>query len=127
AIASISAVFVISLQGVLQPILKTGYDLRPTANYLAKAQQQGYTIAHFGKYHGQFQFLGRLEKPVIITGDGEVIKWLANTPQAKIVSVHTKLDSNGPKPDFVQKYRHKYLTVWDRATVLAHPKAPHRN
>ena len=127
AIASISAVFVISLQGVLQPILKTGYDLRPTANYLAKAQQQGYAIAHFGKYHGQFQFLGRLEKPVIITGDGEVIKWLANTPQAKIVSVHTKLDSNGPKPDFVQKYRRKYLAVWDRATVLAHPKAPHRN
>ncbi len=127
AIASISAVFVISVQGVLQPVLNAGYDLRPVANYLAKAQQQGYAIAHFGKYHGQFQFLGRLEKPVTITGDGEVLKWLAKTPQAKIVSVHTKLDSNGPKPDFVQKYRRKYLAVWDRATVLAHPKAPHRN
>ena len=127
AIAATSAVFVVSFQAVLQPVLNTGYDLRPTANYLAKAQQQGYVIAHFGKYHGQFQFLGRLEKPIVITGDGEVIKWLATTPQAKIVSVHTKLDRNGPKPDFVQKYRRKYLTVWDRATVLAHPKAPQRN
>jgi 4-amino-4-deoxy-L-arabinose transferase-like glycosyltransferase len=127
AIAATSAIFIISIQAVLQPVLNTGYDLRPTAKYLAKAQQQGYVIAHFGKYHGQFQFLGRLEKPIIITGDGEVIKWLANRPQAKIISVHTKLDGNGPKPDFVQKYRRKYLAVWDRATVLAHPTAPHRN
>lgn len=126
AIAAMSAVFVISLFGLLNPVMTYGYDLRPVATYLANAQRQGYAIANYGKYHGQFHFLGRLEKPITVKGDGDILKWLAETPQAKIVSVHKRLNDTGPKPDFVQKYRSKYIAVWDRSTVLAHPTAPRR-
>jgi 4-amino-4-deoxy-L-arabinose transferase-like glycosyltransferase len=126
AISAISALIVISLFGILQPVMTRGYDLRPVATYLANAQDQGYAIANYGKYHGQFQFLGKLEKSISVTGDGDIKKWLAKTPQAKVVSVHKIIDKNGPKPDFVQKYRGKFIAVWDRSTVLAHPTAPRR-
>jgi 4-amino-4-deoxy-L-arabinose transferase-like glycosyltransferase len=126
AIAALGSILIISLHGILNPVLRYGYDLRPISNYLAAAQRQGYTIANYGKYHGQFHFLGRLEKPIIITGDGQIKEWLAKTPRAKIVSVHRKLDTSGPKPDFIQKYRGKYFVVWDRSTVLAHPTTPRR-
>jgi 4-amino-4-deoxy-L-arabinose transferase-like glycosyltransferase len=126
AISAISALIVVSLFGILQPVMTRGYDLRPVATYLANAQDQGYTIANYGKYHGQFQFLGKLEKSITVTGDGDIIKWLAKTPQAKVVSVHRVIDENGPKPDFVQIYRGKFIAVWDRSTVLAHPTAPRR-
>jgi len=126
AIAALSAVWVFSLHGILQPILQRGYDLRPIANYLSEAQRQGYVIGNYGKYHGQFHFLGRLEKPIKITGDGEIWPWLAKTPKAKIVAVHERINKNGPKPDFVQKYRKRFIAVWDRSTVLEHPSAPQR-
>jgi len=133
AIAASSAIVVISVHGIARPILDTGYDLRPIANYIAEAQRKGYAIGSYGKYHGQFQFLGRLKNPIKITGDHEVLEWLAVTPQAKVVAVHELTNTDihrksgpGPKPDFVQKYRGKYIAVWDRSTVLAYPSAPQR-
>jgi 4-amino-4-deoxy-L-arabinose transferase-like glycosyltransferase len=126
AIAAISTVFMISLQGLLQPILTHGYDLRPIASYIAKMQNQGYTIAYYGKYHGQFQFLGRLKKPIMIAGDNNIKKWLAETPQTKIISVHNNIDKNGPKPDFIQNYRGKFIAVWDRSIALLNPTALQR-
>ena len=37
--------------------------MRPVATYVADQQKQGIAVANFGKYHGQFNFLGRLTNP----------------------------------------------------------------
>ena len=114
------------MTGALKPTLSRAYDLRPISTYIAKLQSKGYTIAYYGKYHGQFHFLGRLDKRIVITGDGEIKAWLNRTPQAKIVSVRGAMNDRLPRPEFFQKYRDKYLLVWDRSTVLANSKAPQR-
>jgi len=122
----LSPILVISMTGALKPTLSRAYDLRPISTYIAKLQSKGYTIAYYGKYHGQFHFLGRLDKRIVITGDGEIKAWLNRTPQAKIVSVRGAMNDRLPRPEFFQKYRDKYLLVWDRSTVLANSKAPQR-
>ena len=126
AISGLSSIFVISLFGFLKPIMDYGYDLQSVSNYIAKAQRQGYAVAYYGKYHGQFHFLGKLKKPITETGDGHIENWLAKTPRAKIISIRIKIDESSPKPDFVAKFRSKYIAIWDRSTVLSHPTAPQR-
>jgi hypothetical protein len=125
-ISALSSIFVISVFGVLKPIMDYAYDLQSAANYIAKAQRQGYAIAYEGKYHGQFHFLGRLKKPIIETRNLNITNWLAKSPRAKIISVQTKINDSNPKPDFVAKYRGKYITIWDRSTVLSYPNASQR-
>lgn len=126
SISLLSPILIISSLGLFEPAISKGYDLRPVANYIARAQRQGYVVGNYGKYHGQFHFLGKLEKPIFETGDGNIKEWLSKTPRAKVISVHKKINKQPPVPDFVQKYRGKYILVWDRTTVMSHPSAPQR-
>ena len=126
-ISILCPVLIISSLGLLKPVLSKGYDLRPVSTYLAKAQRQGYVVGNYGKYHGQFHFLGKLEEPIFETGDGNIKEWLSKTPRAKIISIHKKINEKRPIPNFVQRYRGKYIFVWDRTTVMKHPSAPQRN
>ena len=102
------------------------YDLRKISMYLSKMQSQGYVIANYGKYHGQFHFLGKLKQPIIETGDGSIKKWLIRNPRAKIISVQKEISTQIPKPDFIQKYRGKYILVWDRSLLMIHPNLARR-
>jgi len=86
AMGGLSAVLLITVQGIARPRLNQAYDLTPVAKRLSEAQNKGYTIANYGKYHGQFNFLGRLTKPLVETGDGEIMQFLKDHPNAKIVS-----------------------------------------
>jgi len=40
------------------------YDLKETAVFIKSKMDEGLPVAHIGKYHGQYQFLGRLENPL---------------------------------------------------------------
>jgi 4-amino-4-deoxy-L-arabinose transferase-like glycosyltransferase len=120
AIACIGALAVMSLQGFLAGKLDRIYDLRPTARHLAALQKDGRAIAHYGKYHGQFNFLGRLAKPLEETGDAEVVDWLRRHPGGKVLSYHRRLPA-GAKPDFQQRFRGRIIAIWDGAAVLANP------
>ena len=110
-----------------QPIINKSYDLRAISNYIGNLQNKGYVIANYGKYHGQFHYLGKLKKPIIVTGDGEVKQWLSQTPKAKIISVRNTLGKSQPKPEYFQKYRNKYLVIWDRSIVIKDPTIVRRN
>lgn len=126
AISGLSAILLISLQGIAQPRLNQAYDLAPLAKRLSEAQAKGYTIANYGKYHGQFNFLGRLTKPLIETGDGEILQFLKDNPNAKIVSYHDRI-KKGRAPDYVQNFRSRLIAVWDAAVVRIDPEVARRN
>lgn len=122
ALAGLSAVMVTALHLALAPALETAYDLRPLAARLGAWERDGVPLAHFGKYHGQYQFLGRLEKPMAVIGvrDPDERDWLRRHPGGKVVS-YRKTPVESPSPAYMQPFRGGYVVVWDAAAILASP------
>lgn len=100
--------------------LRDAFDLKSFAETLAVAQREGEAIGHYGNYHGQFNFLGRLTRPVAEIGDGDAMEWLWQNPKAKIVATRKSLPVQ-PRPERVQQFRSRYIMIWDRKDVLADP------
>ena len=86
-------------------------------------QGQGIPLANFSKYHGQYQFLGRLEKPITQVGilNPDLKNFLADHPDGRIVAYHNKLPA-AAKPIAVYRFRTRLITVWEVATVIRHPR-----
>ena len=99
--------------GALRAIVD-GYDLRPVSAYLAQAQSAGRPIAHHGKYHGQFQFVGRLREPLVVVHEPDKLRvWAGQHPEGLIV-VYSRRSLTHPtaRPEFVQLYRGRRVSVW---------------
>lgn len=110
----------------VRPILTHGYNIKPVAEFISNSQREGYTIAYYGKYHGQFHFLGRLKKPIVETGDGGIKSFLDKYPRSKIISVIKKPETYNPTPNFIHKFRSSYFAIWDGSNILKNPTTPQR-
>lgn len=115
---------VVALHLALSPVLAARYDLAPVARYLKTFEDQGLPLANFGKYHGQYHFLGRLTRPMAVIGlwVGDVETFLEANPTGRIVTYYEK----GRVPDraeplAVYHFRQHSLVIWDAKTMLAHP------
>ena len=117
---------VVSVHLAARPLLAAAFDLRPLAGRLALWEDAGRPLAHYGKYHGQFHFLGRLKNPMTITGDGEVQAWVAEHPDGKIVTYQRRVPPH-VTPDFVLPFRSQLITVWDASVVAADPTVVKRS
>jgi 4-amino-4-deoxy-L-arabinose transferase-like glycosyltransferase len=62
--------FIIILMIGANPIFNR-YDLHKIAGILKTKQDAGYSIVHYGEYDGQYQFLGRLKRPLTVLEDKE--------------------------------------------------------
>jgi 4-amino-4-deoxy-L-arabinose transferase-like glycosyltransferase len=93
------------------------YDMQPIARYLALAERQGRPIGVVGLYHGQFHFLGRLERPFAEVPPGAERHWLARHPGGKLVQELRDIPSRIPRPDFIQPYRTEFLAVWGQGST----------
>lgn len=128
AIAVTVALTVASIQGALAPRLAAAYDVRPVAWHVKHAQDAGHPIANYGKYHGQYNFLGRLTVPLDEVEDDTLPAWLAAHPDGKVVSYHKRKPAPGG-PELVRAFRGRWIAVWDAAVLradpnLAHPSVP---
>lgn len=121
-LAALSAVFVVVTHLAMKPPLAAAYDLKPLALKLAEWERQGIPLANFSKYHGQYQFLGRLKKPITQVGilDPDLKNFLADHPDGRIVAYHNQLPT-AAKPIAVYRFRTRLITVWEVATVIRHP------
>ncbi|MBI2587099.1 MAG: glycosyltransferase family 39 protein [Rhodospirillales bacterium] len=123
-LAATAAVAVVAAHLALKPVLAAFYDLRPLAGRLAEWEAQGIALANFGKYHGQYHFLGRLKKPIAVVGvaASDERDFLAAHPTGRIVAYHDTLpERGGAKPVAVFRFRSRVIAVWDVATVIANP------
>ncbi|MEO5336364.1 MAG: glycosyltransferase family 39 protein [Magnetospirillum sp. WYHS-4] len=118
--AALSVLLVASAHLAAMPELRETFDLEPLARRLAQWEKEGYVLAHYGKYHGQFHFLGRLEKPMAAVGDGEIADWLAATSKGKVVTYHRVRPTEG-NPDLVRQFRRSWIAVWDIEEVRRDP------
>jgi len=108
--------FVLSIHLVMAPYLEDKFDLRPLALQLKTAQDAGYDVAFMGKYHGTFQFLGRLEQPIseLSTARGHNLNaWIAEHPHAKVVTLWKKTKPDHEAVDFIQNFRSKNIIIFD--------------
>jgi 4-amino-4-deoxy-L-arabinose transferase-like glycosyltransferase len=63
----------------------TLYDIKPMAQAIKQVQDDGRPVANAARYHAQYQFLGRLEAPLIELQGAELTRWLAAHPEAYVV------------------------------------------
>ena len=94
---------------------------------LAAWQQSGVPLANYSKYHGQYNFLGRLEKPIAQVGmyypDTE--KYVQAHPDAKIIAYHEVVPTKAV-PVAVYRFRSRFIAVWDAAVVARFPEITKR-
>ncbi|HWR78100.1 MAG TPA: glycosyltransferase family 39 protein, partial [Thiobacillus sp.] len=61
------------------------YDIKPMAQAIRQVQAQGLPVANAATYHAQYQFLGRLEAPLVVLHGPELTRWLTAHPEAYVV------------------------------------------
>jgi len=52
---------------------------------IKQVQDEGRQVANAAKYHAQYQFLGRLEAPLVELQGGELPNWLVAHPDGYVV------------------------------------------
>ncbi len=119
-LASIALIVTVHLAAA--PVLNAAYDLRPLALQLKTWEDEGIVLANFGKYHGQYQFLGRLTKPMKIMGlkQGDEEAFLSNHPNGRIIAYYKNVPSVA-KPVMTVRFRKGTIVVWEAKTMAAHP------
>ena len=99
------------------------YRLQALSARLADLQQEGHALAWLGNYHGQFQFLGRLHRPVTaLRQPGSLRDWLAAHPQGYVLVRYPGAGPDVPDGLLVQPYRSGTLVLWPARELLRSPR-----
>jgi 4-amino-4-deoxy-L-arabinose transferase-like glycosyltransferase len=110
AVGSAVAMAVLIAGGTLA--IRPAYELHPIADRLKVLELQGVPTANEDKYHGQYDFLGRLARPLAVVPEPEVATWLGKNPDGKIVVYYRKEPYDGPgKVELSQPYRGGYAAI----------------
>ncbi len=111
-ISALSVVLIVAVHLTLRPLMAESHDFRAFSKELKVFEDQGFTFVTFGKYHGQFQFLGRLTRPFgIVDGPAELEAWLKDHPKAMIVALHRELPE-GAAPSAQVRFRSRLIGAW---------------
>jgi hypothetical protein len=98
-------------------------ELRPLAVRLAELQQAGHDIGWLGKYHGQFQFLGRLQRRIEPLPDMPSVRdWLRVHPQGYLLVHYPTPTPDVPASLRIQLYRSGSLVLWPAGELLQDPQ-----
>ena len=122
ALAVLAAVFVVSTHLAMRPVLAAVFDLKPLALRLAEWQRQGVQLANYSKYHGQYNFLGRLKKPITQIGmlHPDTVEFIKRYPGGKIIAYHDKPITRA-KPIVTYRFRSRLIAIWEVETVARFP------
>ncbi|HEX6016900.1 MAG TPA: glycosyltransferase family 39 protein [Burkholderiaceae bacterium] len=116
---SATVAIVVALLGGPLRAASAGYDMRPVGRHLAALQTAGHPVAHFGKYHGQYQFVGRLRDSLVVIRDAARLReWAAAHPQGRVVVYSREPPPTGAGAEFVHRFRRQYVSVWRGADLV---------
>jgi 4-amino-4-deoxy-L-arabinose transferase-like glycosyltransferase len=120
-ILSMALVVVIHLS--LKPALEDRFNLKAFSQQLRQWQDSGIALAYVGKYHGQFNFMGRMDKQIIPVGllHPDLKNWQEANPEGYlIVTVGKKHEQ--VTPIYTQPFRGRRFIVLTVAQSLSHPE-----
>ena len=95
-------------------VLRVGapsYDMLSASSFIARAHSDGLRVAIQKNYHGQFQFLGRLTRPVIPLATTQVAAWAGEHPDDYIVLTGRGVSRHYPQAEFSMPYRSGHLVI----------------
>jgi hypothetical protein len=100
--------------------LYPAFDMRPASRILAQAESQGRAIGNLGLYNGQFEFMGRMTRPVARLYEGHFLqRWAAEHPRGLVIAYPDRLaPADLRSARLVQPYRGSWMVIWD-APILA--------
>jgi 4-amino-4-deoxy-L-arabinose transferase-like glycosyltransferase len=88
------------------------YDLRELSHQINLIQNNNTAIAHLGDYHGQYQFLGRLSRPLEVVDEYSICSWLTQHHDGKlIVYFDSAYQSLSDYSRYLQPYRSKSVGI----------------
>lgn len=94
------------------PVLGPAFELGAVSSTLRALEAQGVPLANAGKYHGQFHFLGRLQRPLEVVREHQIADWLAGHPSGRVMVYFRGESYTGPgRVEYVQPYRGQNLAV----------------
>lgn len=97
------------------------YDIKPMALAIKQVQDAGRPVANAARYHAQYQFLGRLEAPLVELQGTELARWLEAHPEGHVV-IYLKKGWQNPDGFPVlhkQAYRGKVAVLVDAKTAAS--------
>ncbi len=98
------------------------YSMQAFADRLSALEKQGAPIAYWGKYNGDFNFLGRLQHPLVEIGEKEkLLEWINANDQGYVVLIrHSGLTASEDGAVFAQFYRGgRRITLWESTELKA--------
>lgn len=116
--AKLAAIIIIAVYLTITVGYKEAYDVRPMAGVIAGLQQRGIAVAHVGRYHGQFQFAGRLTHPLrVLRNDEEWRAFKAEFPDGYVITYSRDADriattDSTATPAFSQRFRSRSMALW---------------
>jgi len=103
-------------------VMLKSYDLKPFAKRVKVEMEKGNEVTYIGGYHGEFQFLGRLEKPVKMLKGKTYQNYLKTHPNSLVIDeIETQKAKglNGKDVRYWQPYKgRKVLVLMQGATYL---------
>ncbi|SFS18584.1 4-amino-4-deoxy-L-arabinose transferase [Dyella sp. OK004] len=120
-IACAGLIGVVAANGLFTLTLWPAYDFAHVATLIGNAERHGQPVANIGSNDGQFNFLGRLTRPITpLRGEPAIKAWAAAHPDGLIVTYPRQLtaaDRNNAV--YIQPFRGVWLTVWPAPALAA--------
>jgi 4-amino-4-deoxy-L-arabinose transferase-like glycosyltransferase len=102
------------------------YDVTKISQQLRVMQEQKIPLANVGKYHGQFNFLGRLKASPVELSEGQLDAWFEKTPNGRAIIYFDKERPLGDVvPQYSQPYRALTVGILNKDQWQAWSKQPH--
>jgi len=119
--ATTSLIMVLILHLAVLHTAGLAYDVRPISAKLKMLEDAGVPIANLGKYHGQYQFAGRLQHSIEQIEAPQLAAWFNNHPDGRVI-LYPKMDADTlqghGKADFLQPYRGGSVGIYSREALM---------
>lgn len=101
--------------------LRQFFDLAPLAGEIRAQQQAGRPVGYFGRYGGEFDFAGRLDRPLAVLDDAaSAASWLLANPDGVVVAhVRGSLLHLPGRPLRLGPAGDDWVALWSAETVRA--------
>jgi len=118
---SLAAAVIVVHVGVIR-VARPVWDVSQAASVISKAQAEGRPVAHLWRYYDQYQFEGRLHRPLEILYRQDIAGWAERHPRGLIVGHHNWC---GPTyratPIFSRPLRGEIVDIWESPALAADP------
>ena len=117
-LALLGAAFMALVQVDAMHSIEPKYDVKPMALAIKQVQDEGRPVANIATYHAQYQFLGRLERPLVEVTGASATQWLAAHPEGyAVVYLHGSSKVGAIPARYKQAYRGDNAVLVDARTA----------